>query len=58
MDLDPSLPTNILKAFAKPFGVCDHHVNVPVVVANGWIVVVIVMSLVNAVCIIVGLKSV
>ena len=57
MDLDPQLATNILKEFTKPLGVWDHHVNVPVV--TGWVVVVVVLGLVNAVPIVAnGLKSV
>ena len=43
-----------------PFGVWDHHVNAPVVdVIIGWMVVVVVLGLVDAVSIVVdGLKSV
>ena len=41
-----------------PFGVWNHHVNVPAIVA-GWVVVVVVLGLVNDGSIIaIGLKSV
>ena len=43
MYLDPHLTTYILEAFAKPFGIGDHHVDVAV------FVVIIVVSLVSSV---------
>ena len=36
MDLDPYLTAKFLKAFTKPFGVWDYHVNMHVVVAADW----------------------
>ena len=60
MDLGLHLIANFLKAFAKPLGIWDHQVNAPVVVlAIGWIVVMVVLGLINAVSIVdVGLESV
>ena len=62
MDLNPHQATNILKTLSKPFGVWNHHVNVSVialVIAAGWLVVVVVLDLVNAVFMVTtGLKPV
>ena len=51
----PAQPNTFLKLLLR-----DHHLNVPVaVVAVGWMVVVVVLGLVNAVSIVaIGLKSI
>ena len=50
MDLNTHLTAKTV--FSKPFGVWDCHVNVPVVVVVGWIVVLVVLDLVNVVSIV------
>ena len=55
MYLDPDVTTNIFKVFAKPSHVWDYHVKVLV----SWMVVMIVLSLDNALSIVaVGLETV
>ena len=61
IDPDSHLTANVLKSFAKSFGVWDHHINVPfaVIAVVGFMVVVKVLGLVKAMSIaVIGLKSV